>query len=74
MSQMQEKENFDSLTNVMALGATRNIKDRKGQQMGLLWNLSSESETLGMLDDHMAKLEHSSRCSNEHPIAILSSI
>ena len=74
MAQMQDKENLDSLTNVMALGATRSINDRKGQQMGLLWNLSSEGETLGMLDDHMGKLEHSCRCSNEHPIAILSSI
>ena len=40
--------------------------------MGILWNLSSESETLRILDEYLRKLEHSSRCPEEHPVAIIS--
>ena len=40
--------------------------------MGLLWNLTSESETLKILDEYLGELEHSSRCSEEHPVVIIS--
>ena len=66
IAQMQKKNNIDLLTNIMALDTTRAINDCMDQQMGLLWNLSSESDAMRVLDEYLGKLEHSSRCSGEH--------
>ena len=45
---------------------TRIIKGPEDNSIGLLWNLSSENVTFEVLDEYLAKLEHSSRTSNEH--------
>ena len=62
MAQMQRKENNVSLSKVKELNNTKVIKDPENNTMGILWNLSSESETLRILDEYLRKLEHSSRC------------
>ena len=72
IAQMQKKSNIDLLTNILALDTTRAINDCMDQQMGLLWNLSSESDAMRVLDEYLGKLEHSSRCSGEQPLVILS--
>ena len=72
IAQMQGKTNEVLLSEIMSLETTRTIHDVEGQRMGLLWNMSCESENLVNLDDYQGKLEHSSRCPGEHPVAIVS--
>ena len=54
---MKAKSNEDVLSEIMSLDTTQAIRDFEGQQMGLLWNLSSERENLAKLDHHLGKLE-----------------
>ena len=62
----------DSLSDIIALNSTRTLNDPDNNNIGLLWNLSGESRTFDILDGRLSKLEHSSRCSGEHPVAIVS--
>ena len=71
MAELLKEDGDDIFAKVLALDSTRVIYDRD-DEMGLLWNLSRERESLRMLDEHLAKLDHSSRCAGEHPVVILS--
>ena len=72
LANLQGKEITDSLSNIMTLDNTRIIKVPVDICIGLLWNLSSGNVTFDVLDEHLAKLEHSSRSSEEHPFVIVS--
>ena len=72
IANMQEKDHSNMLSNVLALDSTRTIKNKDGQKMGLLWNMTKECETLRVLNDYLEKREHSSRCPGDQSLVILS--
>ena len=72
LAQKDVREFNWSLSEVQDLDNTRLTKDPEDNNMGLLWNLSSENNILKAMDEELGKLEHSSRCPEEHPVVIVS--
>ena len=72
LADLQGKDITDSLSNILTLNNTRIIKDPEDNDIGILWNLSRENLAFEDLDKHLAKLDHSSRGSGEHPCVVVS--
>ena len=72
MRSLEHRECKFQLADVLNLDCTRILNANGDDNFGMLWNLSEKISVFKSIDEHLSRLNHARRKSDEHPIVTIS--